>query len=180
MPRLFFGLEIPPEIKNRLLKVRHSVSGAKWQVDEQLHITLLFLGSAEEEQLNAVCDSAREIQNEAFSVQIAGLGCFGQPRKPRALWAGVQPVTPMTDLQQALQKRLEQLGFVQENRKFRPHVTLARFKREAGSVEALLTEQGDQVFGEFPVTEFVLFDSKPGPTGSVYTVIKRFPIRATD
>jgi RNA 2',3'-cyclic 3'-phosphodiesterase len=176
MPRLFFGLEIPTAIKQRLLKVRSAVSGAKWQVDEQLHITLLFLGSVEEGQLTTVCDWAREIQVEVFSVQVVGLGCFGEPQKPRALWAGVQPVAPMTDLQKALQKRLEKLGFVKENRKFHPHITLARFKREAGSVEALLTEHGEQVFGEFPVTEFVLFDSKPGPTGSVYRVIQRFPL----
>ena len=177
MPRLFFGLEIPPAIKQRLLKVRSAVPGAKWQSDEQLHITLLFLGSVEEEQLIAVRNSASEIQIEPFSLQVAGLGCFGQPRKPRNLWAGVQPAAPVDRLHKTLQAQMEKLGFATEKRTFHPHITLARFKRQPGSVESLLTEQGERIFGHFPVTEFALFDSKPGPTGSVYCVTERFPLK---
>jgi len=177
MPRVFFGLQIPPEIKDRLLKVRSSVSGAKWQSAEQLHITLLFLGSVEEERLGSICESARSIQLEPFSVQATGLGCFGHPRKPSALWANVQPVAPLAALQASIQERMEKLGFAADNRAFRPHITLARFKREAGSVEAVLADQEELAFGNFPVTEFALFESMPGPTGSVYRVIKRFPLR---
>lgn len=176
MPRLFFGLELPPDIKDRLLKVRSTVPGAKWQNAGQLHITLLFLGSVEEERLKTVCESASGIQVAPFPLQVTGLDCFGPPRRPRNLSASIQPVAPTARLHEALQKRMETLGFATENRTFRPHITLARFKREAGSVEALLAEQGERVFGQLSVTEFALFESKPGPTGSVYSVIERFPI----
>jgi 2'-5' RNA ligase len=47
MRRLFFGLEIPVQIKDRLLKVRAEVSGAKWQSVEQMHVILLFPGDVE-------------------------------------------------------------------------------------------------------------------------------------
>lgn len=175
MPRLFFGLEIPPEIKNRLIKIRSAVPGAKWQSAGQLHITLLFLGSVEEGRLTAVCNSASKIQIDPFSLQVAGLGCFGQPRKPRNLWAGVQPAAPVTRLHEALQGRMDKLGFTKEKRTFSPHITLARFKRDPGSVEAVLAKHGEQEFGEFPVTRFALFESQLGPAGSVYRVIERFP-----
>lgn len=176
MARLFFGLEIPSEIKHRLLKVRSAVSGAKWQSAEQLHITLLFLGSVEELQLEAVANAAREIQSEPFELSVAGLGCFGQSRRPRNLWAGVQPEAPVAAIHEALGQRMENLGFEAERRSFLPHITLARFKRQPGSVEGLLAEQGASVFGQFAVTEFALFESKPGPAGSVYRVIERFPL----
>jgi 2'-5' RNA ligase len=179
LPRLFFGLEIPSQIKDRLLEARSAVSGAKWQSAEQLHITLLFLGSVEEPHLEAVANAAREIQFEPFELSVAGLGCFGQPRRPRNLWAGVQPRAPVEVLNQALGRRMECLGFDAERRAFRPHVTLARFKRQPGSVEGLLGEHGESEFGQFAVTEFVLFSSKQGPTGSVYTVLERFPLRDT-
>jgi len=80
-------------------------------------------------------------------------------------------------LHQTLGRRLESLGFVAERRAFRPHITLARFKRQPGSVEPLLVEYGDHGFGQFRVTEFVLFESKPGPAGSVYSVVDRFSLR---
>ena len=177
MPRLFFGLELPAEIKARLLKVRSPVTGARWQSAEQLHITLLFLGKVSAEGLEAVASSAREIDSESFPLEVAGVGCFGQPERPKNLWAGVQPAAPVAALHQTLGRRLESLGFVAERRAFRPHITLARFKRQPGSVEPLLVEYGDHGFGQFRVTEFVLFESKPGPAGSVYSVVDRFSLR---
>ncbi len=176
MPRIFFGLELPSEIKERLLNVRVSVPGAKWQTAEQLHITLLFLGGVEESRLEAVVDSARAIRPTPFELEVSGLGCFGQSRRPRNLWAGVKPEAPVAAIHEALGLRMEKLGFEAERRSFLPHITLARFKRQPGSVERLLAEQGAYVFGQFAVTEFALFDSKPGPAGSEYSVIERFPL----
>jgi len=176
MARLFFGLELPSDIKERLLNVRAKVPGAKWQSAEQLHITLLFLGRVEEDRLEAVIGSAREIRLIPFELEVSGLGCFGQPRRPRNLWAGVQPGAPVAAIHEALGQRMENLGFEAERRSFLPHITLARFKRQPGSVEGLLAEQGASVFGRFAVTEFALFESKPGPAGSVYRVIERFPL----
>jgi len=176
LPRVFFGLELPPEIKSRLLKVRSAVSGAKWQSAEQLHITLLFLGRVEEARLEAVVGSARDIQSAPFELEVAGLGCFGQSRRPRNLWAGVQPEAPVAAIHDALGRRMVNLGLEAERRAFRPHITLARFKRQPGSVEDLLTQHGESVFGQFAVTEFALFESKQGPAGSVYRVIERFPL----
>ncbi|MTI98244.1 MAG: RNA 2',3'-cyclic phosphodiesterase [Marinobacter adhaerens] len=176
MPRIFFGLELPSDIKERLLEVRANVPGAKWQSAEQLHITLLFLGRVEENRLEAVVGSARAIQPKPFVLEVSGLRCFGQSRRPRNLWAGVQPAAPVAAIHEALGQRMEKHGFEAERRSFLPHITLARFKRQPGSVEGLLAEQGAFVFGQFAVTEFALFDSKPGPAGSEYRVIERFPL----
>ncbi|PHQ24422.1 RNA 2',3'-cyclic phosphodiesterase [Marinobacter guineae] len=180
MPRLFFGLEIPAEIKDRLLKVRTEVSGAKWQSAEQMHITLLFLGRVEEERQAAVCNAAREIPMEAFELDVVGLGCFGQPRSPRNLWVGVQPAAPVAGLNDALKDRMESLGLATESRAFRPHITLARFRRQSGSVESLLAGHGETTFGRFPVNEFVLFESKQDTGNSVYTVIERYRLSLSD
>ena len=177
MPRLFFGLELPPELKKRLIKVRSAVDGAKWQRPEQLHITLLFLGPVDENRVEAVTDAACDLSTESFSLDVTGVGCFGQPQRPKNLWAGVKPEEPIAALHQTLGQRMETLGFKVERRAFRPHVTLARFKRQAGSVEALMSEYGDSPFGQFHVAEFVLFESTPDPAGSVYSVVERFPLR---
>lgn len=176
MSRLFFGLEIPTDIKQRLLGVIAPVSGAKWQSPEQLHITLLFLGDVEQGRIVGLCDAVRGLPVEAFELEVTGLGCFGQPRSPRNLWAGVQPPEPVAALHGALKTRMAGLGIAPESRPFRPHITLARFKKQRGSVEALLEDHRDSVFGQFAVSEILLLESNQGPSGSVYSVVERFPL----
>ncbi|WP_375192933.1 RNA 2',3'-cyclic phosphodiesterase [Marinobacter sp.] len=178
MPRLFFGLEIPPAIKERLLSVQAPIAGAKWQNAGQLHLTLLFLGAVDDDQVPAVCASARVVQQAQFWLAVSGLGCFGQPQSPRNLWAAVAPTEPLGMLHDTLMGRIQAPARPSERRAFRPHITLARFKRQAGSVKALLDQYGNAAFGHFPVDEFCLFESRRGPSGSVYSVLERFPLGA--
>lgn len=174
--RVFFGLQIPARIKDRLRRVKAEVPGAKWQGIEQMHITLLFLGDIDEDDVSAVCGTARQAPGAAFELDVAGLDCFGQPSHPRNLWAGVQPTAPVVRLHEVLRDRMERLGLTVENRAFHPHITLARFKPPSGSVQGLLAEYEQTVFGSFLADHFVLFDSQLQPGGSVYTVIERFSL----
>ncbi len=176
MRRVFFGLEIPAEIKDSLLQVRAEVAGAKWQSVEHMHLTLLFLGNIEEEHLLAVREVARDISLAAFALNIVGLGCFGQPYAPKYLWADVQPEAHVVSLHSAIKNQVESLGLQTERRAYRPHLTLARFKRVPGSIEHLLDEYCKTIFGTFKVNEFVLFESQQSAAGLVYTVLERYPL----
>lgn len=149
MPRLFFGLEIPAHIKARLLKVRAEVPGARWQSAGQMHITLLFLGGVEQERLPAVSEAARHIPLAPFELRVTGLGCFGQPCAPRNLWAGVQPVAPVARLHCAIKSRMEGLGLSTEDRAFRPHITLSRFRRQPVRLRACWLSMGEWSSGRF-------------------------------
>lgn len=176
MRRVFFGLEIPAEIKQRLLQVRTEVAGAKWQSTERMHLTLLFLGNLEDERLLAVREVARDIALKAFELNIVGLGGFGQPHTPDYLWASVQPEAPVAILYSAIKNQVESLGLHTERRAYRPHLTLARFNREPGSVAHVLSEYREAKFGSFQVSEFVLFETQPSAAGSVYRVLERYPL----
>lgn len=176
MRRLFFGLQVPAGVRERLLQVSAPVSGARWQSGEQLHITLLFLGNVEPGVADTACEAARDLPVAAFDLEVRGLGCFGQPHSPRHLWAGVQPLDPIAALHDALTARMTDLGFVPDNRAFCPHVTLARFGKQSGSVETLLADYQDVLFGKVAVSEYVLFESHRGEHGSVYSVVDRFPL----
>ncbi|MDO3722864.1 RNA 2',3'-cyclic phosphodiesterase [Marinobacter sp. chi1] len=178
MPRLFFSIELPAPVKERLLQVRASVAGARWQSSAQLHLTLLFLGQVSEGRVSELCDAARCLRLPPFDLSVAGVGCFGQPASPRNLWVGASPREPLVALQAALKENLGPLGFEFEKRTFRPHITLARFKKQRGSVAGLLEEYRDADFGSFQVTEFVLYQSTQGAGGSVYTVVERFALEA--
>lgn len=176
MPRLFFGVEIPASVKKRLEQVKAPIEGAKWQSTNQLHLTLLFLGQVKPEQVPAICEAARNLPVPGFDLSIDGVGCFGKPELPHNLWADVDPVAPVAAIQKALNQRLEAEGFPMESRPFKPHVTLARFRKQRGSARELLASHRHDQFGQFPVHECVLYESTQGAGGSVYTVVERFPL----
>lgn len=174
--RLFFGLEIPEPVKKNLLKIRRPLPGARWQRADQLHLTLVFLGSLESQRLPEICDTARNLPIEPFDLTVSGLGCFGPPDHPKNLWAGVQPVTELTALYEALIERLQLVGFEQEKRKFCPHITLSRFKRETASVADILHSEEGRLIGSFRVDRVALFESLQGDHGSIYQIVDRFPL----
>lgn len=177
--RLFFGLEIPESIKQRLLSIQQPVAGARWQQADQLHLTLAFLGSVEARQFPDLCAVARNLPVRSFELTVSGLGCFGHPDCPKNLWAGVEPVEELAELHGALNQRLASSGFGSEKRAFKPHITLARFKKAPGSVADLLQDSETRVAGSFTVDRFGLFESIQGRHGSVYRVLEQFPLIAT-
>ncbi|HET8850228.1 MAG TPA: RNA 2',3'-cyclic phosphodiesterase [Marinobacter sp.] len=180
MPRLFLGLEIPPDVAQALLKAECSVEGARWQRSEQLHLTLVFLGEVPAERVEQAAATARLVQTAPFDLTVQGLGCFGDPAHPKALWAGVAPEAPVISLHRELADPLVEEGFTIENRSFRPHITLSRFKRgQAASVADLLRVEQSTFFGTIPINAFALFESAPGPQGSIYTVLERFNLQST-
>jgi len=176
MPRVFFGLEVPDTVKKRLLALQGPVEGAKWQNRNQLHLTLAFIGKVDEAAVPDLCQAASRVGAPAFDLEAEGLHTFGRPECPRNLWAGVRYEPQLLDLQRQLSDQVARAGFEIGRSNFQPHITLARFRKQAGSVARLLEEHGADRFGSFPVTGFVLFESTRGSTGSVYTVIERFPL----
>jgi len=179
MPRLFFGIEIPAPIKTRLLKVKTDINGARWQSKAQLHLTLAFLGEVEEERITLARDNARKVTHPPFELEASGLGCFGKQESPKILWAGVShedELRELRELQHILAQRLITDGFTLQNPSFKPHITLSRFRTGAGSVAGLIECYQSTRFGRWPVQDFALFESTPGQSGSVYTVLERYPL----
>lgn len=176
MQRLFFALEMPEPIRQALLHINAPVTGARWQSEAQLHLTLLFLGNVPKETVPDIVLALRDLSLQQFHLHVRGLGCFGQPETPRNLWAGVAPEAPLTALHATLKERLSHLGFLFEERPFRPHITLARFKKQQGSVRSLLAKHGQADFGAVTIRDFVLLQSTHGARGSDYTEVERFPL----
>ncbi|WP_323751202.1 RNA 2',3'-cyclic phosphodiesterase [Marinobacter sp.] len=176
MPKVFLGVEIAPDIKERLLRVQAPVQSARWQRYEQLHLTLVFLGDVAENAVVRLSDAAGGVSASPFELAVSGLGCFGSPERPKIFWAGVSPEASVVHLHRQLVDLLVAAGFKVEHRHFRPHITLSRFGRDAGSVRPLIESVHNAGFGVMAVREFVLYESTQGPNGSVYTVLKRFPL----
>ncbi len=179
MPRLFTGLEIPPDLGFALSLKRGGLTGARWIDPENYHITLRFIGDVDHQTADEVADSLDRLSNSLrFAIRLTHLGTFGGD-KPRALYAGVEPSDELSRLQGAHERMLQRAGLEPEGRKFVPHVTLARLRgASAADVARFIAEAGRFEPLSFIPARFVLFSSRDSVGGGPYVVEQSYPLAA--
>jgi 2'-5' RNA ligase len=179
LPRLFTGLEVPPEVALALSLKRGGLYGARWMDPENYHITLRFIGDVDHVTANEVTDALDRLANgEAFSLRLSHLGSFGGD-KPRALYAGLEVNSTLIRLQAAQERVLQMLGLPPEGRKFTPHVSLARLRgTSAQEIARFIALSGRFTPLEFAVGRFVLFSSRDSVGGGPYLIEQTYPLAA--
>ena len=148
-------------------------SYVKWVEKENLHITLKFLG--ETDKKTDIEKKIKEIENRfsPFEVSLKDIGAFPTPKRARILWIGVEEgMEKLCELFKAIDNKTAELGFEEETRKFTPHITFARVKKEKYS----LPENINFSFDPFPVNEVVLFKSTLTPKGAIYESLSKIPL----
>lgn len=168
MIRLFVAIDLPRSVRESLVALQGGVPGARWSGSEQMHLTLRFIGEVDETVAHDVDDALAAIRAPSFDLELSGVGEFGG-RNPRALWAGVKTNEALLHLQRKTETALQRIGLEPEQRKFSPHITLARLKSPPrDKIVQFLTHAALFSAGPFPVNSFVLFSSHPTPNGSIY------------
>ena len=175
--RLFVGLRPPPPIRDSLTDLMEGVDEARWQDDDQLHLTLRYVGDVETHQADDLAEALGTITFDSFDLVIASSGFFERKGVVRALWAGVEPSDPLFRLQRKVERACQSVGIEPEGRKFLPHITLARLNTASGPARPFLSATSRLRLEPWTVQEFVLFESELHPEGSIYTPIVRYPAR---
>ena len=170
MPRLFTGLEIPPDISQSLSMLRGGLPGGRWIDPENYHVTLRFIGDIDDYVAREIANTLERVDRKPFEVTVQGLSSFGG-KKPRAVVACIQPSRPLMELQAELERLMRRFGLDPEGRKFIPHVTLARL-RDASSrdVADYLSVRGYFPAKKFIASRFVLFSSRASVGGGPYVI----------
>src|SRR6266550_590247 len=97
MHRLFVAIRPQEPIRDLLIDAMDDSADFRWQVEEQLHITLRFVGEVDRPVADDLADALGQIRAPRFSIRIDGVGRFEQ-RNSGALWAGVEPKEPLAAL----------------------------------------------------------------------------------
>lgn len=184
--RTFIAVRLPAATRRRLAELEerlvHAGTNVKWVSEENLHITLRFLGYVERERMKAIYEAVEDavVCVRAFDITLSGVGAFPKPSRPNVVWAGV---TSGRDELGALAERVEEalarIGFAPEPRKFSAHVTLGRVKSATGSddlreaIEGLRHEPVDSV----KVTDVAVMKSELYRAGPVYSALKEFGLK---
>jgi len=175
MPRLFAAIDLPEDVRDELALVCAGVPGARWLPPEQLHLTLVFIGEAGRDEMEAVVDELAAVESQPFSLALRGVGHFPPRGTPRVLWAGLAPQPALHDLQARVAAAVRRGGIALERRRFSPHVTLARLKHPSpGKVAAFIAAHNLYAGREFTVDGFSLYSSFLTPKGAVHTLEAAF------
>ena len=177
MHRLFVAIRPPEDVRDLLIDAMDDSPALRWVGDEQLHLTLRFIGEVERPVANDIAAALDRVRSSNFQIRISGAGKF-EKRSGGALWAGVEPKTPVVGLAAKVERALQQVGLEPEHRAFSPHITLARWnRRNSEAVEAFLRRNSDLHSDPFDVDRFVLFESKLSRHGPHYEEIAAFALR---
>lgn len=176
MHRLFVALRPPRSMREALLATMGGIEGARWQDDDQLHLTLRFIGEVDRHVAEDVAAALGSVSHPSFSLRLDGIGSFDKRGRADSLWAGVTPHAEVRSLHAAVSRALTRAGIPPEERAFVPHITLARFSRRPVAMAALPMERLWPPPIEARFDYFLLFESQLGASGPTYSAIERYSL----
>jgi 2'-5' RNA ligase len=169
MPRLFIAIDLPERIKDDVTDTYVSMPGARWMDEEHLHLTLRFIGDTSHDNAGRIAAALRTVSNPSFSLKIKTVGFFPPRKEPRMLWAGLAESEDLLRLQAKIERTLTSTGIYPDERKFHPHVTVARLNgTPSHEVAQYVTENSLFVTEPFAVSSFHLYSSTLHKDGSHY------------
>jgi 2'-5' RNA ligase len=187
--RSFLAFELSPEIKTGVsqlsLEMRRLPLDVRWTKVENIHLTIVFLGNIHTDQVAGVGEAVKGIcqRYAPFRTCLKGAGVFGSRRNPRVIWVGLQgDLERMSSFRDALQRHLGPFGIKEEKRRFKPHLTLGRFRKGAGGgthVNELLSRYQDVTSPVCVIEELTLFKSDLRPGGPLYTKLNAWPLNGS-
>ena len=175
--RAFLALELEPRLQEGIgelqARLRPRLGGIRLVRPEGIHLTLRFLGDTKPVQVETLRPflAAAAAACPAAEARVAGLGTFPERGSPRVLWLGLDVPPSVFDLQRACERAVRTAGFEREERPFRAHLTLGRWRDRGPHPELPAVD-----LGETRLDSLVLFKSDLRPDGASYTPLARFPL----
>lgn len=180
MYRLFIAIDPPEDVRDQLKQICYGLPSARWFDEDQLHITLRFLGEVDGGVFADIRQALAEVSAAPFKVTIKGVGYFPPRQDPKHLWAGIEKNDQLNHLRNKIESTLVRAGLPAEGRKFVGHITLARLKdTPASKVAPFLQEFSLFRLPPFPVTQFCLYSSYLSSERALHQVEATFPLVGT-
>ncbi|MGH7162205.1 MAG: RNA 2',3'-cyclic phosphodiesterase [Planctomycetota bacterium] len=163
--RTFLAIPLPPPLREALAEAARGVSGLRAQRPDTIHLTIRFLGEIEDPRpvVRAVAPVAAA--RPPFDLVLEGLGVFPHPRSARVLWVGLaEGEEEARALAALVETALRPLEMHPEERPWRGHVTLGRFRSPGRVADGVLSPA--RSFGRARADRLVLYRSTLGREGA--------------
>jgi 2'-5' RNA ligase len=174
MHRLFVAIRPPDHVRDLLIDAMDEGPSLRWVGDDNLHLTLRFIGEVERPVASDVAAALQQIRFPGFELRLSGLGRFDQ-KGGGALWAGVEPRKPVAELAAKVERACQSTGLEPERRAFHPHITLARYGRQGRDEARDFERRNSDLSSEpFAVDRFILFESRLSRHGAHYEEVAEY------
>ena len=182
--RLFIAVDLDEPVRaaaarlvKRLAKALAAARPAadvRWVEADRMHLTLRFLGEVAEPMATALQTAFTPVMSTpSFDIELAGVGTFPPSGPPRVIWIGlIEGAAQLETLHHEVGTRLKRLRIEDEDRPFRAHLTVGRFRRPGVAVHRRsLSAVAPATIGRCRIDHVTLYQSKLSPKGSVYTAL---------
>jgi 2'-5' RNA ligase len=173
--RLFVGLEIPSSCRATLFELDPHLTGLRWLPEEQLHLTLSFLGQVDSSAEVLLRQALAGVRVPPFFLPLRGVGVFNSRGRLSVVWVGVGKGHPhLFALHQRIQDAVIHAGLEPDLKTFHPHITVGRANNiSPQTLQPFLRNHADSEFGLVQVTGFALYSSVLSARGATYEVEMR-------
>jgi RNA 2',3'-cyclic 3'-phosphodiesterase len=180
--RCFISVDFGQNVIRSVLLIQKDLNklgfhAIRWMPEENLHLTLKFLGDVSQELIPLIIERLDRVSSEFsyFVLKISKMGEFPSWNNPRILWLGFENSSILLILAKKVEEGMREFGFPPEGRDFTPHLTIGRIKERLTSVEAgQLKQIFNQKIIKIPddkVREINLYRSILKTTGAEYTLL---------
>ena len=182
MKRTFIAIKIPltenvSEVYQNI-KIGLKEEKVKWVEKWNLHITILFLGDTNENDIEKICEGLSLNLKEfcSFSLKLKEAGAFRDVYKPKAIWIGTKESKQLKELYELIVNSLFSIGFEVQRREFKPHITIGRTKfiKNKNNLKNLVEIFKEKEIDQIKISEVYYYESILTSKGPLYKVIRKF------
>jgi 2'-5' RNA ligase len=137
--RLFTAIEIPASWRDEAARLRRRLASdfeaeLRFVAAEQLHVTVRFLGDVPDDRAAGLPATIEAIPPLTPTLTLEAAGTFGRAGRPHVVWLGVAIGSDdATELLREVDRAIAAAGLVPPEAPWRPHLTLARVRRQVGA-----------------------------------------------
>jgi RNA 2',3'-cyclic 3'-phosphodiesterase len=182
--RTFIAIKFLPEksLLELIQKLKSELKDepVKWVADENLHLTMKFLGDTTIQQVSEIKNILRELAafHSSFAIKLRGLGYFKSKGMPRVLFIKLENEDRLKQLALEIDEKLAKIGFPKEGRPFKAHFTVARIKflKNRKNFYETAEKYHDTFFQSAHIYDIIFYQSHLKPSGPEYKVLDKIPL----
>ena len=179
--RVFIDINLPDDLKKEIVAVQEKLKKfdwpVRWTVAENIHLTLRFLGSINDQEIEQVKSIVQQATCKAqpFSLQVNNFVVFPSLKFPRVICLNIEENRELFDLQANIAGSIEEQGIGESERhSFSGHITIGRVGQQPANYRALTKIEFK---GEFEVNSIEIMESVLKPEGPVYSIIQSHKLK---
>jgi 2'-5' RNA ligase len=172
LARVFLAIPLSRSLQQAVSSLQRDlhfrIPGVRWTRPENLHLTVHFFGETQQEILEKIKVSMLSVRGceDAFSLEVKGVGAFPSRHRPRVIWLDLEPKEQLRRLHGDCLKALNAVGVATESRPYSPHLTIGRLRQQQPDLTDLCNSAAQIPIGQLRVDRLVLFESRLHPGGA--------------